>query len=108
MSREEEMIMEHECAMNARLPKYVRDWMILALQWGDEHPVNQWYKVEDELPPKDERAEDYSIEVLFIDKNAMYLGYYSFEEKMWVSGDYWFKPNRVTHWIPSPELPKEE
>lgn len=77
---------------------------------ADSHPVNQWHKVEDGLPPVDKyRGIGYfSIETLFTDGKYMFVGIYSFKSKMWIDRDYCFPTGRITHWMELPELPKDK
>lgn len=83
---------------------------MLGAEWADSHPVNQWHKVEDGLPPVDKyRGIGYfSTETLFTDGKYMFVGIYSFKSKMWIDRDFCFPTGRITHWMELPELPKEE
>lgn len=113
MNRKEEIIKAAEETSKAMWDFIDDDYTIPfkhGAQWADSHPVNQWHKAEDELPPVDKyRGIGYfSIETLFTDGKYMFVGIYSFKSKMWIDRDYCFPTGRITHWMELPELPKDK
>jgi hypothetical protein len=76
-------------------------------KWADANQPSPWISVEDKLPELEK-------EVIILDKRKHtdigfitddgYGGYY------WWKNDetIWCKDDEITHWMPIPELPKEE
>lgn len=56
-----------------------------------------------ELPPRDEKADDCSINVWVTDGERRNIGFYDFAEEVWLFGNAY---GSVTHWAYLPELPK--
>lgn len=78
-------------------------------QWADENPKSPWISVEERLPDRlPAKFANWSKEVFVAVKRGRecraYVDKYSHIYKTWrvVFGD------EVTHWMPIPELPKEE
>jgi len=101
MAREEEMIKEHECAMNERIPENIRGLMVSALKWANLHP--DWHKVSDELPPKNPKYPTESIEVFVTSGTTIDTAQYDFQRAMWIGTII----QNITHWM-LPNLPKED
>lgn len=103
MSREEEMIKEHEYAMNERIPENIRGLMVSALQWANLHP--DWHKASDDLPQKDDML--WSMNVLVTDGESIQFGFYNRENNHWhVLGFEDGYQYNVTHWMYLPKLPE--
>ena len=76
-------------------------------EYADSHPVNQWHKVEDELPPKVNQESKYSDYVIVTDRQIRGVARYNHIINKWLfDSATWMC--EVTHWMPLPELPKEE
>lgn len=86
----------------------MRDSFIEGAQWADENPKSPWISVEDRLPDRHPaKFINWSKKVLVVVKRGRecctYIDEYSHIYNTWrVFGD------KVTHWMPIPELPKEE
>lgn len=83
----------------------------------------EWISVEQELPPKSEEDEDFSITVLITDGKLIGMGYHKYEfiaddpsEDLQYSSDVWFDQSsnlntdvdgwpKVTQWMKLPNLP---
>lgn len=63
---------------------------------------NPWIDAS-ELPPRDEKADDCSINVWVTDGERRNIGFYDFAEEVWIFGKAY---GSVTHWAYLPELPK--
>lgn len=61
---------------------------------------NPWHEV-GELPPRDEKAGDCSINVWVTDGERRNIGFYDFAENVWILGKAYSK---VTHWAYLPEV----
>ena len=67
---------------------------------------NQWHKVEDELPSKPEEDSLFSNEVLITDGKKVYVGFCSYESKIWYNSAFVVKAQKkITHWRELPQLP---
>ena len=71
--------------------------------------VNQWHKVEDELPPSEPHLTGWSVMVWATDGTHYEPCKYDSVDRRWVSV-YGFnsKMNEVSHWMLLPQLSKEE
>lgn len=77
-------------------------------KWADENPKSPWISVEDDLPCNHEELIDkeYSnqitkvIIVRYRDESVAFARMIKHEGQ-------WKFSNKVTHWMPIPELPKE-
>lgn len=84
------------------------DAFIAGAEWADANQPNPWISVEERLPDRHPaKFVNWSKEVFVAVKRGReyraYVDKYSHIYKTWgVFGD------EVTHWIPIPELPKEE
>ena len=72
------------------------------IKQAESHPVNQWHKIKDKLPPEDKECaiSNQSIEVYVTDGQDYDISYYDFQEKAWGNG--W----KITHWTELPKLPE--
>lgn len=95
MTREEEMIKEHECAMNERIPENIRGLMVSAMKWADYHSINQWHKAENELPPRKSEDSHQSLVVIVSDGFDFEKAYYNYFYSTWVGNNitptYWMR-----------------
>ena len=69
---------------------------------------NKWIPVSERLPEVEQYT--YSVDVLFVtDDFEMYVGYVNVETGRWKTrgAAMSLSTDRVTHWMPLPELPKE-
>lgn len=76
-----------------------------ALEMAEWLLFNQWVRVEDELPPQNERYSKYVIMRNRI--GGHYIGCYDFEEKLWLDGNLEMIYMDITHWMPIPPLAEE-
>lgn len=85
-----------------------REAFELGVKWADKNPKSPWISVEERLPDRlPAKFANWSKEVFVSVKRGReyraYVDKYSHIYKTWgVFGD------EVTHWMPIPELPKEE
>lgn len=79
------------------------------IEWADSHPVNQWHKVEDELPPSEPHLTGWSVMVWATDGTHYEPCKYDSVDRRWVSV-YGFnsKMNEVSYWMLLPQLSEEE
>ena len=74
------------------------------MEWADSHPVNQWHKVEDELPPRIKETVNVSKAVLVTNGLSYGTGYYNYNLNKW----FCVGTTNIICWMELPELPKEE
>lgn len=77
---------------------------VLGANWADMHPVNQWHKVEDELPPRIKETFNISKAVMVSNGLSYGTGYYNYNLNKW----FCVGTTNITHWMELPELPKKE
>ena len=80
--------------------KDIADGIQLARKFVESH--KPWYPVT-ELPPKDEKEPDFSIDVMVTNGEGYRLGYYAFRTESWVLHKY-FRGDSPTHWAYLPEV----
>lgn len=71
-------------------------------QWIDSHPVNQWHKVSDGLPPCLKESSISNV-VLITNGYSFSVAHYIHNRHIWSN-----ECHNVTHWMELPELPKED
>lgn len=95
MKREEQMIAEYEVLMNTRFSAQDRALMVSAMKWADAHPVSQWHKTEDELPPRKSEDSHQSLIVIVSDGFDFEKAYYNYFYGTWVGNNitpiYWMR-----------------
>lgn len=84
-----------------------REAFELGAEWADANQPNPWISVEERLPDRlPAKFANWSKEVFVAVKRGReyraYVDKYSHVYKTWGGGD------EATHWMPIPELPKEE
>lgn len=62
-----------------------------------------WISVEDELPPRENRVPDKSIDVLATDSKTTHKSFYDYNLERWLYGDLW-QLDDVTHWMYLPSV----
>ena len=84
-------------------------------KWSDNHPVSTWMSVNESLPKKDPKRNDYmSVEVLTItDKEYINLDTYDYQNQSWfIHSEVLLNEDdslgKVTHWMYIPKLPVNE
>ena len=95
------MMAHFESVTNIRYTDTDKALMTAAMKWADSHPVSQWHKVEDRLPPRRSEYSHLSIDVWATNGVDVYKTYYDYFNKCW--NNYY-----VTHWMELPQLPEEE
>lgn len=72
-------------------------------EWADKHQPSPWISVEDRLPEKSVRYISQSVLCRYKRGSRIYyhVGMYDYEFDEW-------SISNVTHWMPIPELNKEE
>jgi hypothetical protein len=93
-----------------------REAFELGVEWADNNPKSPWISVEEKLPPQKGKDHPYSelVFVRYIERliDQEYVRY-SFDELLCIGKiKKWCRHQNnnehVTHWMPIPELPKEE
>ena len=96
-------------------PSYIHGIKV-GVSWADENPKSTWISVEEKLPPQKDKDHPYSerVFVRYIERlgDQEYVRN-SFDELLCIGKiKKWCRHQnnneRVTHWMPIPELPKEE
>ena len=68
---------------------------VLGVEWADSHPVNQWRKAEDELPPRKSEDSHQSLVVIVSDGFDFEKAYYDYFYGTWVGNNitpmYWIR-----------------
>lgn len=114
MTREEklEKYLNHQYMYENGDPSYIHGIKV-GVSWADENPKSPWISVEERLPEINRNS--YSDIVLTIDENQnIVVAFYSFYRREWIrvegkeNIDDSISQNDITHWMPIPELPKEE
>ena len=109
MTREEklEKYLNHQYMYENGDPSYIHGIKV-GVSWADENPKSPWISVEDRLPePENEvivLAKDKYIDIdqLTDDGEGNYYWWKTDRVVIWCEDD------KITHWMPIPELPKEE
>ena len=104
MNREDEMMAHFESVTNIRYTNTDKALMTAAMEWADSHPINQWHKVEDELPPRIRETVNVSKTVIVSNGLSYGLGYYNYNLNKW----FCVGTTNITHWMELSELPKKE
>ena len=108
MTREEklEKYLDHQYLYENGDPSYIHGIKV-GVSWADENPKSQWISVEDRLPEPEkdviilDKSKRIDIDCLSNDGEGGYF--------WWKSGyTIWCDDDEITHWMPIPELPKEE
>ena len=111
MTREEQI---REAARNliifvsrANRATFAREVFEAGVKWADENPKSPWISVEERLPEPER-------EVIIVNKRKQIdIDFLTDDGE---DGYYWWKSDeiiccdddKITHWMPIPELPKEE
>jgi hypothetical protein len=123
MTREEklEKYLDHQYMYENGDPSYIHGIKV-GVSWADENPKSPWISVEDKLPemrsnnnPYSERVYVRYVQTVKGDKKI----FYAFDELQYIClssgkiiGHEWCRHqnqyDRVTHWMPIPQLPKED
>ena len=69
--------------------------------------MSEWISVKDKLPPQDCKFKNFSIPIIFCYAEWIWCGNYCFKDKNWYNNGF-INANIITHWMPLPNLPKEE
>jgi hypothetical protein len=77
---------------------------MMGAEWADSHPINQWHKVEDGLPPRIKETVNFSKTVIVSNGLSYGTGYYNYNLNKW----FCVGTTNITHWMELPELPKEK
>lgn len=95
MNREDEMMAHFESVTNIRYTNTDKALMTAAMEWADSHPVNQWRKAEDELPPRKSEDSHQSLVVIVSDGFDFEKAYYDYFYGTWVGNNitplYWMR-----------------
>ena len=98
MNREEEIVKAAEKTSKAMWDFIDDDYTIPfkhGAQWADSHPVNQWHKAEDELPPRKSEDSHQSLVVIVSDGFDFEKAYYNYFYGAWVGNNitplYWMR-----------------
>ena len=95
MNREDKMMAHFESVTNIRYTNTDKALMIAAMGWADSHPVNQWHKAEDELPPRKSEDSHQSLVVIVSDGFDFEKAYYDYFYGTWVGNNitpmYWMR-----------------
>ena len=109
MTREEklEKYLNHQYMYENGDPSYIHGIKV-GVSWADGNPKSQWISVEERLPDRlPAKFANWSKEVFVAVKRGReyraYVDRYSHIYKTWGAFG-----GEVTHWMPIPELPKEE
>lgn len=117
MTREEklEKYLDHQYMYENGDPSYIHGIKV-GVSWADENPKSPWISVEKGLLPRKSEDHPYSERVLvrYIERliDQEYVRY-SFDELLCIGKIKWWcrhqnNNEHVTHWMPIPQLPKEE
>ena len=102
MTREEklEKYLDHQYMYENGDPSYIHGIKV-GVSWADENPKSPWISVEERLPEPEK-------EVIILAKNK-YIDIDHLTDDG-EGGYYWWRSDddKITHWMPIPELPKEE
>lgn len=106
MKREEklEKYLDYQYMYENGDPSYINGIKV-GVSWADKNPKSPWISVEDKLPEKG---------VLVIVKTGIDNCYLAAKDSVALPKDEFMLPqlceyvDEVTHWMPIPELPKEE
>ena len=98
MTREEklEKYLDHQYMYENGDPSYIHGIKV-GVSWADENPKSPWISVEDRLP------EEHTDVIVTNGSNVAYCIKYG--DGFYTNIGKWCY---VTHWMPIPELPKEE
>lgn len=95
MNREDKMMAHFESVTNIRYTNTDKALMTAAMRWADSHPVNQWCKAEDELPPRKSEDSHLSLVVIVSDGFDFEKAYYDYFYGTWVGNNitpmYWMR-----------------
>ena len=86
-----------------------RDCFEEGAKWADAHPKSPWISVDEDLPCNHKEMIKVDLDthtkrvLAIINEEVMIVAYMYKLDIYW----YWSETERVTHWMPIPELPKE-
>ena len=95
MNREDKMMAHFESVTNIHYTNTDKALMTAAMWWADSHPVNQWHKAENELPPRKSEYSHQSLVVIVSDGFDFEKAYYDYFYDTWVGNNitpmYWIR-----------------